>query len=149
MAVTSSPIEPPRLEFALEVFVTIGAALTLGETAIGKRRTIPITGGVFEGPRIRGDVVPGGADWQVLRPDGCTLLEAIYTLRADDGSLIHVRNQGLVATLEDGARHARTAPTFDAPRGPHEWLNHSLFVSTLDVANPDRTAVVLRMFQVF
>ena len=145
---SEAPANTPALEFALEVHVTIGAALRLGDTSAGKRRTIPITGGTFKGPRLEGEVVPGGADWQIVRGDGCTTLEAIYTLRAADGTLIRVRNLGLVAPDGEGSAYVRTAPTFDAPQGPHDWLNRNLFVSTLNVANPERTAVVLRMYRV-
>lgn len=118
-------------EFAFEALVGIGRPMDMGDTATGRRRVIPITGGTFEGPRIFGEVVSGGADWQTVRPDGCTVVEAIYALRAADGTLIAVRNLGLVAPVEGGPPYVRTTPSFDAPQGPHDWLNRNTFVGTI------------------
>jgi hypothetical protein len=56
----------PRLEFALELRVSIGPVFQLGWNSCGLRRTVPITGGTFRGPRISGRVLPGGADWQFV-----------------------------------------------------------------------------------
>ena len=85
----------PQLDFVFAANVTVDAPLDLGDVAKGGRRIVPITGGDFSGPRVRGEVLPGGADWQVLRGDGVAELEARYTLRTDDGALIYVRNHGL------------------------------------------------------
>jgi hypothetical protein len=85
----------PRLEFIFDAHVTVDAPLDLGDIAKGSRRIVPISGGQFAGPHLRAIVMPGGADWQVLRGDDVTELEARYTLRTDDGALIYVRNIGL------------------------------------------------------
>ena len=78
----------PKLEFVFAARVTVDQPLDLGDVARGGRRIVPITGGEFTGPQIRGVVLPGGADWQVLRHDSVAELEARYTLRTDDGALI-------------------------------------------------------------
>lgn len=135
-------------EFAFEALVDIAAPLSLGDTALGRRRMIPITGGTFEGPRISGEVVPGGADWQTVRADGVTLVEAIYALKTADGATIAVRNLGVVAPVEGALPYVRTTPTFDAPIGPHDWLNRNVFVGTIGVANAERTRVRIRVFRV-
>ena len=85
----------PRLEFIFAARVTVDVPLELGDFGKGGRRIVPITGGEFSGPRLRGVVLTGGADWQVLRSDGVAELEARYTLRTDDGALIYVRNHAL------------------------------------------------------
>jgi Protein of unknown function (DUF3237) len=85
----------PPLEFIFAAHVTVDPPLDLGSVGKGGRRIVPITGGDFSGPQIRGKVLPGGADWQVLRDDGVAELEARYTLRTDDGALIYVRNVAL------------------------------------------------------
>ncbi|CAN5760833.1 DUF3237 domain-containing protein [soil metagenome] len=121
-------------EFVFEALVYIDVATKIGDTALGKRRFIGITGGTFKGPRIEGEVIPGGADWQTVRADGVTVIEAIYALKTTDGAVIAVRNLGLVSPIEDGGRYVRTNPTFDAPQGPHDWLNKSIFVGTIGVA---------------
>ena len=128
--------------------MSIGPPVAVGETPAGKTRFIPITGGTFEGPRITGEVIPGGADWQTVRPDGVTLVEAIYAIRARDGAVISVRNRGLVTPQDDGRRYVRTVPSFEAPAGPHDWLNRSVFVGTINLANPERTAVRIGVFRV-
>jgi len=139
--------EVPTAEFALEVNALLGPVVTLGPTANGQRRMIPITGGSFKGPRIQGEVLPGGADWQTTRADGCTILDAIYALRTADGAAIAVCNVGLIVPQPGGKVYVRTVPSFDAPRGPHDWLNQSVFLGTLEVVDPGK-AVRIRMFKV-
>src|SRR6185312_16552860 len=85
----------PRLEFAMEAHVTVGAALEVGRAPAGERRIVPITGGAFEGPGLRGRVLPGGADWQMIRPDHTAELDARYTLETESGGLIYVRNRAI------------------------------------------------------
>lgn len=85
----------PRLEHLLRLEATLGQPLEIGETTPGRRRrTIPITGGRFAGERLRGVVLPGGADWQELLPDGTALIDTRYALRTDEGDLVDVRTRG-------------------------------------------------------
>jgi Protein of unknown function (DUF3237) len=86
---------PPHLEFIFTARVIVDPPLDLGDIAKGKRRIVPIIGGDFSGPKLRGKVLPGGADWQILRSDGVDELEARYTLCTDDDALIYVRNHAL------------------------------------------------------
>lgn len=131
----------PELEFVLELRGTLDPAHAIGQTPHGQRRMVPITGGSFEGPGLRGSIVPGGADWQVMRSDGVSELEALYLLRTDDGVLIQVRNRGLRHGPEAIMRRVfagepvdaseyyfRAVPSFAAPAGPYEWLNRSIFL---------------------
>src|SRR5580704_6600666 len=87
--------DTPRLELIFAAEVSVGPPLDCGDVGKGARRIVPITGGEFSGPAIRGKVLPGGADWQILRGDGVSELEARYTLQTDDGALINVRNLAL------------------------------------------------------
>ena len=133
----------PDLELVLELTATLEAPHAIGQTPQGTRRVVPITGGRFEGPRLRGTVVPGGADWQVMRSDGVSELEALYLLRTDDGVLIQVRNRGLRhgpeavmqrlfagEAVDPSEYYFRAVPSFSAPAGAYEWLNRSLFLGT-------------------
>lgn len=123
------------LEFAYEAIVTLAPATPVGKTPYGTRNRIPITGGTFEGPRIRGKVLPGGMDWQLERPDGCLDVYADYMMQAEDGTLIHVINKGLIS--RDPARpYLRTIPWFEVPEGPHGWLNQSVFTGTIGAPPP-------------
>jgi hypothetical protein len=139
-----SPAAPAPLatEFAYEAIVEIGACVDIGATPHGVRRYIPITGGTFEGPAIRGVILPGGADWQTDRPDGTTELNALYSMRCDDGTVIVVHNSGIVS-----GSYIRTTTRFDAPAGPHDWLNKAQFVGSAS-AGPRPGTVTIRIFRV-
>ncbi len=125
--------ETPQLEFAVQLYVTLGEAYTVGETPHGRRMVIPITGGTFEGPGIKGTVLNGGADYQ-LAHDNRTELEAIYSIKTDDGVYIHVRNRGIIQTGGENrgdtpSFYFKCAPTFEAPTdSKYAWLNSSIFV---------------------
>ena len=93
---------PPTLEFAFEARVSVSPALEAGLVHGNTRRVIPITGGIVEGPRLTGRVIPGGADWQVLRTDGVAELEARYTLRADDGKSFSRVPRAIENDVRDG-----------------------------------------------
>lgn len=113
----------PALEHALTLRVTVADGYDVGATPHGTRRVIPITGGTFAGPRLHGDILPGGADYQLVGSSH-TDVEAIYNLRTHDGTTIHIRNVGIASD-----RYFFTAPRFEAPAdGPYAWLNESLFV---------------------
>ena len=142
--------QEPSLEFAFEEVVTLGPAVTVGETARGTRRFIPITGGTVEGPDIRGEILPGGWDWQLDRPDGCTEIEADYFLRTDDGAIINVLNKGLICRPGEGEepRPVRTHPVFEPPVGRYDWLGKGAFIGTLEMAPPSAgPAVRIRFYR--
>ena len=126
--------EAPQLEYVCELRVTCDAAMEVGPTAHGRRVVIPITGGTFEGPRMRGVVLSGGADYQLVCDSlGRTELEAIYCIRTDDGVTIHIRNAGVLTWGKSGF-YFRTLPHFEAPVGSaYEWLNNAIFVCVPEV----------------
>jgi hypothetical protein len=149
---------PPELEFAFEARITVGAPLGLGRTAAGERRIIPITGGTFAGPKLTGRILPGGADWQLIRADGVADIDARYTLETDAGELIYVANRGLrhgppavMASLAKGEPvdpaqyYFRTVPTFETAAAGCAWLTRALFIGVGE-RRPDR--VVLRFWEV-
>lgn len=130
-------------EFAFEMRATVDTPQEVGETPAGRRRFIPITGGTFEGPTLKGVILPGGADAQVIRSDGVTDLVARYTLKVDDGTLIYVVNRGLRHSSQEimqklmrgemvdpASYYFRTTPSFEVTPGRHDWLNRSIFVGT-------------------
>ncbi|CAN5610358.1 hypothetical protein BH10PSE14_BH10PSE14_08410 [soil metagenome] len=139
----------PGVEFAFSAHVLLEPTKEVGRTPYGIRRRIPIIGGTFEGPRIRGRVLPGGADWQLQRADDYTLLEADYMIEAEDGTQIHVRNRGLTNTRVKGAttRYLRTVPEFEAPDGAHAWLNQSVFVGSLQGVTGGPPSVIVHVFR--
>jgi hypothetical protein len=132
-----------RLEPLLRAEIALAAAQELGETPQGRRRIIAITGGSFRGERLAGRVLPGGADWQVIRTDGVAELDARYTLETSDGGLIYVRNFGyrhgpadvmrrLAAgeNVDPALYYMRTTPRFETGAERYRWLNGTLCVAT-------------------
>ncbi len=150
--------EPPALQFVMRLSVEVSAPVELGEISGVKKRIVPITGGSFEGPRIKGIVIPGGADWQYTRPDGVAVLEARYTLKTDDGRLITVENRGyrhgvpgLAAMIASGRKVPRsqyyfvTAPVFEAADEGLAWLTKAIFVGE---AEREANRVIVDVWQV-
>jgi len=126
-----------KTELVWEAKVTIADPIMLGASKHGQRRMIPITGGTFKGPKIEGTVLPFGEDWQLVRRDGDTELQARYVLKTNDGHLIHVINRALIhmpSGAEKGAPYVRSVLDLEAPTGsPYEYLNHAVFLGTLTV----------------
>ena len=142
------PLVLPRTEFAYEAIVDIAPSITIGDAPLGRRFMVPILGGRFAGPRIRGTVLPGGADRQLLRRDGVKELDALYELRAEDGAVITVRNRVVIDTPPTGPRYLFSRLDITAPEGPHDWLNRAVFVGTLNPLPPERHAVLIRVYRV-
>jgi len=142
--------DAPTLEFVFEEIVTLGPATAPGDTARGGRLIIPITGGTVQGPEIKGTVMPGGWDWQLTRPDGCTDVKADYFLKTDDGAVINVVNTGEICPGADGKPAAvRTHPVFEPPLGKYEWLGRQAFIGTLGMAPASAgPAVLIRFYRV-
>lgn len=138
--------EPPKpgLEFIFEATVTLDPPREVGITKYGKRRIIGINGGTFEGPDIKGVVLPGGADWQTVRQDGTADLVANYSLQTDDGVIIYIQNEGIrtaspavLARLAKGEDvppseyYMRTSAKFEVANGSkYDWLNKAVVIST-------------------
>ena len=149
----------PTLSFVFEARVLIGTPLDLGMVGGARKRIVPITGGRVNGERFSGDLLHGGADWQMLRPDAVLDVSARYTVRADDGSIISILNTGYrhgpsdvldrVAAgeaVDPALYYFRTTPRFEATDdSPHAWLNQSVFVCS-GARFADR--VMLRFFLV-
>jgi hypothetical protein len=132
-----------ELEHLMKVNVTLEPARDLGDAPLGRRRIIGITGGSFAGPRLSGKVLPGGADWQLIRADGVAFLDARYTLQTADGALVYVNNKGyrhgppeVIERLARGEEvdpalyYMRATPWFETSAPAYAWLNRSICVAT-------------------
>jgi hypothetical protein len=132
-----------RLEPMFRATISLAPPQELGDAPLGRRRIIPITGGRVEGARLKGKVLPGGADWQIVRTDGVADLDARYTVETHDGALIYVRNRGLrhgppevIARLARGEDvdpaqyYMRTQPWFETGDARYAWLNRVICVGT-------------------
>ena len=152
-AQVEQPKDTPQLEFAMRLKVTIDEPYSCGETQHGQRVVIPITGGTFEGPRIKGTILSGGADYQLVNKDlNRTELEAIYCIKTDDGVCIHVRNRGIIYNGKDAEDkptfYFKCAPQFEAPvDSKYAWLNNALFVCSPDWSQEFK-GIILNVWQV-
>ena len=135
----------PRFEFLMSLAVDVGDVVSMGPGPIGERRVIGILGGTFEGPALRGEVMPGGADWQIVRTDGVLDLDARYALKDQAGGLVRVVSQGyrhgppevLTALARgeevDPAKYFfRTIMRFETGAPYLEWLNKTIAVATAE-----------------
>ena len=155
---TPSAPAPPRLALAMTLRVQVGPPTEVGDVPRGRRRIIPILGGTFEGPRIRGKVLAGGADWQIVRADGLSELDTRYMLQTDSGQLIYIQNAGmrhappditarlLAGQPVDPAQvYFKTIATFETSAPELQWLTRSIFVGTGERQPSD---VIVRVWQV-
>jgi hypothetical protein len=146
-------------EHLMRLDVELGPVLDVGPVPGGHRRIIPITGGSFAGERIRGTILPGGADWNLVRPDGTVYLWARYTLRTDDGVLIMITNDGLQPgapevmakiladePIDMANWYAKTRPTFEVAHEKYAFLNSRIFVGNLTPSGA--TSVTIDVFEI-
>jgi hypothetical protein len=147
-----------NLQILFKAEITLAPAQELGDTPLGRRRIIGITGGTFSGERLSGRVLPGGADWQVIRSDGVADLDARYTFETADGALIYVKNRGyrhgpadVLRKISSGENvdpslyYMRTTPRFETGDARYAWLNRIVCVAT---AARRPAAVELEVFEV-
>jgi Protein of unknown function (DUF3237) len=137
------PLPKPRLSLVYRLEARLGEPLDLGETAHGRRRIVPQTGGTFKGPEISGRLLPGAsADWQTVLPDGSALSDIRYTLQTDSGDLLYVRSHGVrhgspevLARLargeyvNAGEYTFRTTAQIETAAPELDWLNKGVFIS--------------------
>jgi hypothetical protein len=132
----------PQFEFLMRIAADVGELMTMGGGPLGERRVVGITGGTFEGPQLKGAIVPGGADWQIVRADGVLDIDARYALRTDGGALIRVVSQGfrhgppeVLAALGRGEDvppekyFFRTVMRFETGAADLLWLNRTIAVA--------------------
>lgn len=135
-------IEAIDFEWLMTAHVEVKRPFQIGNIPTGFHQAVPIGEGYMQGPRIKGSVIPGSADWQLVKTDGNTSLDVTGILVTDDGVTIRVSSKGMrhgppdvMAKLARGEvvppdqYYMRAVAEFDAPEGKYDWLNKSLFVS--------------------
>jgi hypothetical protein len=133
----------PSLTLVYRLDAILGDPLDLGEVSQGHRRIVPQIGGTFEGPDMKGRLLPGAsADWQILLPDGTALGDIRYTLQTDAGALLYVQSRGVrhgrPEILErlgrgedvDASDYTfRTSTQIETGSRELAWLNKGVFIS--------------------
>lgn len=136
-----------KTELLLEVSVDLDEPQNVGATPHGNRQIYNVRGGTFEGPKLKGEVLPGGADWLLFRPDGAGELDVRATMRTDDGHLIYMYYRGIIHASPDVMQRAlqgeavdpseyyfRTAPVFETASEKYGWLNRVVAVAVGKIA---------------
>lgn len=145
----------PGLSHVSTFSVRVGEPVVIGRVAEGLRRVVPILGGRAHGPRLRGEILPLGADFQVLRDDHSARLEARYALRTDDDATIGITNLGLrhgpadlVAKVARGEvvdpalMYFRTVFSFETDHPDYLWLTKAIFLGSGE-RHPDRVEIAV------
>jgi hypothetical protein len=140
----------PALRHIAHLSVEVGPPVEVGATMVGRRRVVPILGGTVEGTLLRGRVLPGGADYQVIRTATVTEVHARYVLETVTGERVYVENTGYrTGSADDIERlnrglavdpkriYFRSVPRFETESARLAHLNHSVFVGTGE-RHPDR-----------
>jgi hypothetical protein len=142
----------------LVVRCALEGILKFGDTPYGERRVINIQGGTVEGPRFKGKILPGGADWQIIRTDGVVHLHARYTVQAESGGLILVDSEGLRhgppevmerlardETVDPSLYYFRACMRFETADPGAAWLNRIL---ALGYGSRENQAVKIDVYEV-
>jgi Protein of unknown function (DUF3237) len=145
----------PKLstKYVFSLGIKIGAPIVAGDTGHGVRRIIPILGGELHGEGIKGTIFPYGADFQTIRPNGFTEVEAKYAFEMDDGAIVYIENVGIrfgpKELLDRIARgeavdpaliYFRSVPKFETGAEKYRWLMENLFVG-VGARHPDRVVI--------
>lgn len=141
-----------RSEVLFEVSVDLEPPQQVGATPHGNRQIFYVKGGTFEGPRVRGEVLPGGGDWLLVRPDGAGELDVRGTLRTDDGHLIYTYYRGILSVppevmqrmakgeaIDPSEYYFRTTPVYETASEKYGWLNRTVAVAVGRLA-PNRVS---------
>ncbi len=129
-------------KFVFKVEVEVEAPILVGQDSVsGRRQLIPIGAGTVEGPEIKGTVLPGGVDSQIIRPDGRCELSARYALKFDDGCGVYLENNGIRTVpkeyvekvlnggfIDPSLYYFRTTPVFEVYDEKYMWLKNNHFI---------------------
>jgi hypothetical protein len=134
-----------RTTHLFKMTLEVAGMQPIGATPAGNRRIGLVAGGTFEGARLRGKVLQGGADWIVVRPDGVTTLDVRLVLETDDGAAIGMTYRGLRhgppevmdklnrgEPVDPSTYYFRIAVAFETAAAKYVWLNSAAFIGTGD-----------------
>ena len=137
-------------KYVFSLAIKVGTPIVASDTGHGVRRVIAVLGGEVRGPGMKGTIFPVGADFQTIRPNGFTELEAKYAFEMDDGAVIYIENIGIrfgpkelldrIAkgeTVDPALIYFRSVPRFETGAANYRWLMENLFVG-VGSRYPDR-----------
>lgn len=144
-----------KAKYVFSLAIRVGTPVVAGDLGYGTRRVIPVLGGTVTGEGVNGRIHQGGADFQIIRPDGFTELEAKYTFELDDGAVIYIANYGIrfgpkealdrIARgeiVDPGLIYFRSVPKFETAHPDYRWLMQNLFIG-VGARHPDRVELAV------
>jgi hypothetical protein len=142
-----------QTKYVFSLAIKVGAPIVAGDFGHGLRRIIPILGGEVRDEGIKGTIFPCGADFQIIRPNGFTELEAKYAFEMDDGAIVYIENVGIrfgpkelldrIAKgeiVDPALIYFRSAPKFETGAEKYRWLMESIFIG-VGARHPDRVEI--------
>ena len=127
-------------------------------TPVGTRMTFIASGGVIDGPRLRGELLPGGGDWLLVGSDQIGRVDVRATIRTHDGALVHYEARGIIKIPGDGVArlaagevlpfaetYVRTTPKFETADERYAWLSEVVAVG-YNILSPNH--IDYRIYQV-
>ena len=142
-----------QTRYVFSLAIKVGAPIVAGDLGHGVRRIVPILGGEVLGPGIKGTIFPVGADFQIIRPNGFTELEAKYAFEMDDGAIVYIENVGIRCgpkdlldriakgeTVDPAQIYFRSVPKFETGNDKYRWLMQHLFIG-VGARHPDRVEI--------
>jgi hypothetical protein len=126
-AQSSAADDKLQSEFLLDLILETQAANNVGSLGVN-RVIVPVSGGTFEGPKLKGTVVGPGGDWIVRRPDGSSVLDVRIILQTEDAQKIYMTYRGISVTPQGGAQYWRIVPIFETGSEKYVWLNNIVAV---------------------
>jgi uncharacterized protein DUF3237 len=141
-----SPATPDTLqsEFLLDLVLDTQPPHNIGSIAVN-RIIVPVSGGTFEGPSLKGTTVGPGGDWIVARPDGSSVLDVRLVLQTDDAQTIYVTWRGISYTPQGRTQYARIVPVFETSAAKYTWLNS---IVSVGVHRPMPGKVAYRVYRI-
>src|ERR1700694_3879791 len=142
-----------QTKYVFRLAIKIGTPIVAGDFGHGTRRIIPILGGEVRGEAMNGTIFPCGADFQIIRPNGLTELEAKYAFKMDDGAIVYIENIGIrfgpkqlldrIAKgeiVDPALIYFRSVPKFETGAENYRWLIENLFIG-FGARYPDRVEI--------
>lgn len=140
----SAQVDALSSEFLLDLSLDVQPGHEIGSGGVG-RLVVPVTGGLFAGPRLKGRITTPGGDWIVQRADGSRLLDVRLLMETDDGQTLYVSWRGIAYTAPSGALHARILPLFETGAPKYAWLND---VVAVGVYRPGAGKIAYRIYEI-
>ena len=142
-----------QTRYVLSLAIKVGAPIVAGDFGYGVRRIVPILGGDVRGEGIKGSIFPCGADFQTIRPNGLTELQAKYAFEMDDGAIVYIENIGIRfgpkqlldritkgEIVDPALIYFRSVPKFETGAEKYRWLMQNLFIG-VGARHPDRVEI--------